>query len=102
VLAHANPSRTWSAVEIADQLYIPTETANGILIDLVASEILAPAPTEPLTARYAPRSETVDRAVGELVEVYARRVVDVTRLIHAHGGDNAQRLADAFRLGRRT
>lgn len=102
VLARGDPARAWTARELGDQLYVPAETASNVLVDLVAAGFLRMLPTQPPAAHYAPDAERVHAAVAELVELYARRVVDVTRLIHAHDGDNAQRLADAFRLGRKT
>ena len=101
VLAHGQPAQAWSAAGIADHLYIPRDTAAGVLADLVASGLLAWQDATAGAAHYAPRNAAADEAVRQLVELYARRVVDVTRLIHAHDGDDAQRLADAFRIGRK-
>ena len=101
VLARSDPARAWSASELADRLYIRSETAASILADLMQSGLLASASIDPMTARYATANATVDAAVSQLAEFYAHQVVEVTRLIHAHDVSAVQRLADAFRLGRR-
>lgn len=101
VLASAKPEHSWDASELAHMLYIPLETARGVLLDLVGARLMVLTDAELLMARYSPTDSALGVAVGQLVEVYTRRVVEVTRLIHAHGGDDAQRLADAFRVRRK-
>ena len=101
VLAHASLAHAWRPEELSQRLYIPVPTAEAILFDLVQSELLERIDADVPGARFAPASPAVASAVDILVEVYARRVVEVTRLIHAHEGKAAQRLADAFRIGRR-
>ena len=100
VLAHGDPSKTWSVAEIAQLLYVPADTARSVLLDLVHARLMVVGHQKPLSARYAPADESLLQAANVLVDVYARHVVEVTRLIHAHDGNNAQRLADAFRLRR--
>lgn len=101
VLAHANPAKDWEVAEIGQLLYVPGDTARSVLLDLVRARLMVVSRAEPLMARYAPADESLQQATNELVEVYTRRVVEVTRLIHAHEGDGAQRLADAFRVRRK-
>lgn len=101
VLARAKPEHSWDASELAHMLYIPMETAKGVLLDLVSARLLVLTDAELVMARYSPTDSALEVAVDQLVEFYTRRVVEVTRLIHAHGGDDAQRLADAFRVRRK-
>ena len=99
VLAHATPEHAWSAREFSDRLYVPIETAQAILSELVACRLLEAAGAEGELAKFA-QGEARD-AVASLAGLYARRVVEITRLIHSRDAGAAQRLADAFRLPRR-
>ena len=101
VLAHSCPSHAWRPAELAQRLYIPTRTAQSILLDLVQSSLLELVDAQRPSARLATTDQAMVSAVRELVEVYSRHVVEVTRLVHAYEGSAVQRLADAFRVGRR-
>ena len=99
VLAHAMPEHAWSAREVSERLYVPHETARTILAELVACRLLEAAGPEGELAKFSPGD--AHAAVEALVGLYARRVVEITRLIHSRDAGAAQRLADAFRLPRR-
>jgi hypothetical protein len=96
LLLRANPTLTWSAVTLAQRLFVNPAVANELLSQLCESGLAAP--TDPVGSfRWNPDSP-VAHIVDKLAGVYAVNVVDVTGLIHARQERRAIRFADAFRL----
>lgn len=98
LLLQANPSRAWTAAEVAQQLRIEPSWAMGQLGELASRGLLAPAADVPDAFRYAPNSPDLDRTVAQLSKDYAERRVTVITLIFSKPVDKLRTFADAFRL----
>ncbi|MUV14696.1 hypothetical protein [Noviluteimonas gilva] len=79
--------------QLGARLYVSLPQAIKIVDDL-ATVGLAVHLGE--NVQYLPKSEKLARNVDELAEAYVRRLVEVTRLIHAANDKKARRFADAF------
>lgn len=92
-------TRAWSAPEVAKRLYVSEEECRGLLCDLHAAGLLQSAENG-ARWRFGPVDpELADRA-ARTVQFYQRRLVVVTRLIHARV-DAGKQFSDAFRFRRR-
>lgn len=98
LLLQANPSRAWTAPEVAQQLRIEPSWATGQLGELSSRGLLAPAPDAPEAYRYAPNPPELDATVVQLSKDYAERRVTVITLIFSKPVDKLRTFADAFRL----
>jgi hypothetical protein len=96
LLLHEEP-RPWTSPSLASRLYVPAETAEGLLQDLVERHLALRAGD---AFTYGPTDAAKREVIGRLAELYARNVVEVAQLIHAKTDQAAQRFADAFRLRR--
>lgn len=96
LLVRAAPDRDWSADDVGRALVTRPEHAGALLDQLVAEELL----TRPSDGyRYTPGA--LERDVDALAECYATRRPTVIGLVFAPRENDAQALADAFRLRRR-
>ncbi|MGZ8321229.1 MAG: hypothetical protein ACXWVD_19180 [Telluria sp.] len=89
----------WSTAQLAERLYIAEKIAAGLLEDLCESgmAVLVDADAAPVQYRYQPASEQLRVTIDDLADLYARRLVDVTHLIHSKLDRKAQQFADAFK-----
>jgi predicted ArsR family transcriptional regulator len=98
LLLHRQPSRRWTAADVARELRIHAASAATRLADLAARGFLhaeaAPAPAY----LYQPTASALDGAVGGLAAAYAERRVTVIGLIFSKPLDNIRVFAGAFRL----
>jgi hypothetical protein len=98
LLFYRSPDVDRSASEVAQWLYLSDRRAVELLESLREAGVLTPDAAETSRYRYAPRDDTLARAIEGLAQVYAADIVGVTRLIHDTTGKHAQLFADAFRL----
>ena len=95
LLLWREPAVHWSAGPVAARLYLGTTTAQGLLDDLVAADlVLADRDSGEYRARREPPSFV--ELIDELDRVYSRRIRDVTELIHSTLDRKAQDFADGF------
>jgi hypothetical protein len=89
----------WSTAQLAERLYIGEKVATGLLDDLCESgmAVLVDTDAVPVQYRYQPASEQLRATIDDLADLYARRLVDVTHLIHSKLDRKAQQFADAFK-----
>ena len=92
--------RDWSAQKVAERLYIGEKVAARLLDELCRSGMAAPCPLANGAAcyRYQPASPALGATIDALADLYARRLVDITNLIHSSLDRKAQQFADAFLL----
>jgi len=98
-LLHGSSPRAWSAEAAARELRIEEDMASRRFADLEAHGLAKS--TRDSSGRlycYSAASAELDRAVGELVRVYAERKVAVIDLIFSKPLENIRVFADAFRL----
>jgi len=85
----------WSMQDLSARLYVSPTAASKLVEDL-QSRGLAVRLGE--NAQYLPRSDKIAKVVDELSTIYGRRLIEVTRLIHATTEKKARRFADAFNV----
>lgn len=100
LLAEANPTRSWTAAEIARELRTNPASAARRLEDLTILGLLRIAARDELAYAYAPEREELRRAVAELRRCYAERRVAVISAIYEpiSAADPIHDFADAFRI----
>lgn len=82
----------WLPAELAARLYVPEATVCDLARDLAAAGFAA---ADGDGVRYAPQAGLAPM-VDELSALYARHVVQITRLIHSCADPRAQDFANAF------
>jgi len=99
LLLRANVQQGWRAETVAGRLYIRDRLAQQLLDDLCEAGMAAPCATEheSATYRYRPSSDALGGTIDQLAELYSKRLVDITHLIHSKLDRKAQQFADAFR-----
>lgn len=99
LLLRADPTQQWESALLASRLYIRERVASQVLADLCTAGIARPCdPPASHCHRYDPASQALRDRIDRLADLYARRLVDVTHLIHSSLERQAQQFADAFRL----
>lgn len=81
--------------ELAARLYVAQSTAAKLAAELAEVGLAAVADDR---AAYRPARDELRAVVDTLAAVYARNVVEVSRLIHSTTDRKAFQFADAFRL----
>lgn len=98
LLLQTNPQQVWSAEVMARELRIEPTGAAQELTQLAAKGFLAPAPDNPATYHYAPRTPELQANVVALAQAYLVRRVTVISLIFSKSTDKLRVFADAFRI----
>ena len=94
LLLRASETQEWPATRVAKRLYVVEAAAQALLDDLSALGMLERGPGG---FTYRPASPQLRATIDELAELYSRRLVDITHLIHSRLDRQAQHFADAFR-----
>lgn len=95
LLLQADPSRWWSASQVAEELRIGPEMAREALEELGTTNLLDMRIAIDLTYRFAPWQPDAARYVSEI----ANARYDAREIVAQRGGTTAaKRFADAFRL----
>lgn len=99
LLLRAEPDRSWSAEAVAERLYVRARVAQALLDQLCEAGMAVPRrlPDAAPAYFYQPESAQLRQLVDRVAEVYARRLVDMTHLIHSKLDRQAQLFADAFK-----
>jgi hypothetical protein len=99
LLLLGDPSRAWTAPEVARALKMaPESTAMRLFLLASAGVILFEASGVP-RYRYAPPDETTDRLLREMASAYSSDRAEVLQAIGATAeADPIQSFADAFKL----
>jgi hypothetical protein len=87
----------WSVEVVAARLYVGERVARTLL-DQLCQAGMAEADSAAATPawRYRPATPALRELIDRLAELYARRLVQVTTLIHARLDRKAQQFANAF------
>jgi hypothetical protein len=98
LLMRREPHRQWDAARLALRLYVGQGVAAAVLSDLGEIGLAAPDATGEEGMRYRPADGAIAALMDRLDQVYAKYLVDVTRLIHSTRDRTAEEFAAAFRL----
>lgn len=99
LLLRARLQPYWRAETVAGRLYIRDKLALELLDDLCKAGMAAACTDEQGFGAYCymPSSEALRDTIDQLAELYSKRLVDITHLIHSKLDRKAQQFADAFR-----
>lgn len=95
MLLRATAPARWSALEVAQRLYVTPAVAAAVLADLDLAGMLA-SQADGSVYFYAPRSSALAGVVQQLSSFYSSHLVEMTVLIHSRLDRKAQQFADAF------
>lgn len=99
LLVRGSPGRSWSAPEMARELYShPSSIAQRFQALLAAGLMRETAPGH---FQYAPRSPGLDATVAQVDHMYRERRVAVISLIASRPIENVKAFSDAFRIRKR-
>jgi hypothetical protein len=87
----------WRHETLAPRLYVDDRTADQVLMALHRGGLVSRADDG---FRYAPRSDALRRAVGELADSYPKFLIPMTHLIHSKSRSALRDFAGAFTLRR--
>lgn len=90
--------KTWTVNELAERLYVKSESARSIVADLVRQELIAVVDGRPNEYGYAPKSERQDVLMKDLEEAYRRELIRISNLIHSKAPASVREFARAFRF----
>ena len=98
VLIHQSPNEIWNCEVLATRLYVPERIVLRIMSDLCSSGICRRANDYTDQFLYQPESEKLNILISNLVDYYAKNLIEVTNLIHAtnNSHEKAQEFANAF------
>jgi hypothetical protein len=96
LLARRSPGRSWSAEDMARELYSHHTSIAGRFQALLAAGLLRE--TGAGFFQYAPRSTELDATVAQVEEMYRERRVAVISAIASRSVENVKAFSDAFRI----
>lgn len=99
LLLHREPTRLWTAADIARELRIDSAWSGQQLQLLVARRLLAVVDAKTPSYRYESASSDAI-AVDSLARAYADRRVRVIGMIYSKPAETLRNFADAFRFRR--
>lgn len=99
LLLRANPSRSWTAPEVAETLHVAPESTAMRLFLLASQGLIVFEPSGVPRYRYAGADAATDRMLQELQSAWATSRQEVLQAINAAAtADPLQSFADAFKL----
>ena len=101
ILLHATAPALWSAVELAQRLYVPPPVARDVMAYLCHAGMLQ---YDDVTSAYTFTAKTAElgAVISALALQYSSNLVDITLLIHSKLDRKAQQFADAFNFRKDT
>lgn len=97
LLMKREPQRSWSAVELARQLYLSEEMCGAMLEELARRQFVV-RNSDDQSFRYACPDARADELLARLAELYVERRVAVISEIYSNPVSKVKTFADAFRL----
>lgn len=95
LLMRYDQGMNWDAKIIAQKLYISPKKAQEILDELCASNFIKR--DTPSTYCYEPDSFELKNILDDVADIYAKNLIEVTKLIHSKTDKQAQQFGDAFK-----
>jgi hypothetical protein len=99
LLVRRSPGRSWSAGDMARELYSHPTSIEQRFHHLLGSGLLRES--APGHVQYAPRSAELDQVVARVADAYHERRVAVISLIASKPIENVKAFSDAFRIRKR-
>lgn len=101
ILLRATAPAPWSAIELAQRLYVPPALAREVLAYLCNAGMLR---SDDLSSAYAfnAQTEELGTVIDALALLYSSNLVEITHLIHSKLDRKAQQFADAFNFRKET
>lgn len=96
LLARRSPGQSWSAEDMARELYSHPTSIAGRFQALLGAGLLRE--TGPGYFQYAPRTKELDATVSRLEDMYRERRVAVIAAIASKAVENMRAFSDAFRI----
>jgi hypothetical protein len=97
LLLRGDAGQPWQTDTVARRLYIRERMADSLLEDLCTAGIAVRCEPPPGSYRYQPASEELRALIDRLADLYGKRLVEVTMLIHSSLDRKAHQFADAFK-----
>ena len=98
ILLRKDPTRAWTALEVADNLATPPESTAMRLFLLASNGVLAFESAGVPKYRYAAADPATDQLVTELAQTYDEQRAALYELVGATTRDPLRSFADAFKL----
>ena len=89
---------TWTLNELAERLYVKSESARSIVADLIREELIALVDGPAERYGYASKSERQDVLMKDVEEAYRRELIRISNLIHSKAPASVREFARAFRF----
>ncbi len=97
LLLRMDRQQEWSALQVAERLYISAHEAGMILAQLAARGFAAASlDAQEQSYRYEVMIAETDAVITRVTDYYARCLVPMTHLIHSKSKHRVQAFADAF------
>jgi predicted transcriptional regulator len=94
--------RAWTDAEVANRVYVPGDTARGVLERLVQRGLVraeqAPPPRSGTFFVYNPAWDADGTLMPRVAATYRRQLVKVATVIHAKASSSVEEFAKAFQL----
>ena len=94
LLLHSSAPQSWSALELAQRLYVRPALAADVLAELHQADIIRADSSSSYFFERQPGD--VGHVIDMLSVLYSTHLVEVTTLIHSRMDRKAQQFADAF------
>jgi len=98
LLLRREQSRSFTGLEVADELGIELDLVHQQLSDLASADLLATTKGTTAKFRYAPANKELGSMVDQLAIAYSKQRVPILSLILAEHPDRIRGFAEAFRL----
>lgn len=98
LLLWENPTKRWTAEEIAVRVYVPADRAREILQDLVRKRLAASESTSPPTYAYDSGWDESGEQMARVAQTYRRQLVRVATFIHSKASPAVRDFARAFQF----
>ena len=95
-------AKRWTEAEIANRVYVPGDTARGVLQGLAQRRLIRCEPAQdPATGPlyvYDPGWDEAAALMPRVADTYRRHLVQIAQAIHAKASPSVQEFARAFQL----
>lgn len=98
LLLYRTRERSWTVIEISQELGIDPEIAEPPLVSLEQLGVIETAETTPVSYQYGPRDQNDELLVEKLAISYTKQRVGIFSLILSESNSRIRRFAEAFRL----
>lgn len=91
--------KSWSAETLTERLWVKSDTANGILLDLARDGLITAVPGSK-EFRYEPDPER-DELLNRLSDQYRKDLIRISTMIHSKASSAVREFARSFEIKKR-